>query len=102
MPKTKRLTLRELRGIGNELKNADLSVTQEIVVREVQKEQHIYVFDDRKALCSIIGDRVVAFLELLKEGIDTFCLLYADQCSRGLTYAPAPCMEWLQYYICCI
>lgn len=44
MPKTKRLTVRELRNIAKELKNADLDVVQQVVVREVQKEQHVHFF----------------------------------------------------------
>ena len=42
MPKTKRLTLCELRNIAKELKNADFGVIQEVVVREVQKEKHVH------------------------------------------------------------
>ena len=40
----KRLTVRELRNIAKELKNADLGVVQEVVVREVQKEQQVHFF----------------------------------------------------------
>ena len=50
MPKTKRLTVRELRSIAKELKTADLDVVQQVVIREVQKEQHVHFFQDRKAL----------------------------------------------------
>ena len=42
LPKTKRLTVRELRNIAKELKNINLGVVQEVVVREVQKEQHVH------------------------------------------------------------
>ena len=42
--KTKRLNLCELRNIVKDLTNVDLSVIQEIVVRDVRKEQHVYVF----------------------------------------------------------
>ena len=45
MPKTKRLTVCQLRNIVKELKNADLDVIQEVVVREVQKEKLIHFFE---------------------------------------------------------
>ena len=62
MPKTKRLTVRELRSIANELKNANLDAVKQVVVREVQKEQHVHFFQDRKSLwCYLIGDSCVAF-----------------------------------------
>ena len=44
MPKTKRLTVRELRNIAKELKNADLGVVQEVVLTKVQMEQHVHFF----------------------------------------------------------
>ena len=40
MPKRKRLTVREVKSIAKELKSADLDTVQ-VVVKEVQKEQHI-------------------------------------------------------------
>ena len=42
--------MRELRSIAKELKNADLDVVQQVVIREIQKEQHVHFFHDRKAL----------------------------------------------------
>ena len=48
MANKKRLTLRELREIVKKLKDADLDIAQEFVIKEVRKEQHL--FDDRKAL----------------------------------------------------
>ena len=95
MPKTKRLTVRELRNIAKDLKNVDLGVskrseecqsrcrTKSCGERSVQKEQHVHFFHDRKALwCFLIGNSSVAFQELLKDGIDRFCSMYADECSK--------------------
>ena len=45
MPKTKRLTVCQLRNIAKELKNADLGVIQVVVVREVQKEKLVHFFE---------------------------------------------------------
>ena len=98
MPKTKRLTVRELRSIAKELKNADLDVVQQVVIREVQKEQHVHFFQDRKALwCYLIGDSCVAFREVLKDGIDKFCFLYVDQCSKGADRHLRLLLAWNDY-----
>lgn len=90
--------MRELRSIAKELKNADLDVVQQVVVREVQKEQHVHFFQDRKALwCYLIGDSCVAFRELLKDGIDKFCFLYVDQCSKGADRHLRLLLAWNNY-----
>ena len=81
MAKVKRLAIRELRSFANELKNTDLDVVQQVVVSEVQKEQHVHFFQDRKALWC--GRPSVAFREILKDGINNFCSLYVDECSKG-------------------
>ncbi len=98
MPKTKRLTVRELRNIAKELKNADLDVIQQVVVREVQKEQHVHFFQDRKALwCYLIGSPCVAFRELLKDGINKFCSLYVDECAKGADRHLRLLLAWNNY-----
>ena len=72
-------TVRELRSIAKELKNADLDVVQQVVMRELQKEQHVYFFQGRKALwCYLIGSPSSAFQELLKGGINKFCSLWIN------------------------
>ena len=98
MPKMKRLTVRELRSIAKELKNADLDVVQQVVVREVQKEQHVHFFQDRKALwCYLIGSPSPAFRELLKDGINKFCSLYVDECSKGADKHIRLLLAWNNY-----
>ena len=97
--------MRELRIIAKELKNADLDVVQQVVVREVQKEQHVHFFQDGKALwCYLIGSPSPAFRELLKDGVNTFCSLYVDECWKGADrhmHSVAPCLEQLQCYLRC-
>ena len=64
MPKRKRLALSELRSIARERRKADIDVIQAVVVKEVQKERHIYVFPERQALwCYLIRERSPAFRE---------------------------------------
>ena len=96
MPKTKRLTIRELRSIAKELKNVDLDAVQQIVVREVQKELHVHCFQDRKALwCYSIGS--VAFREPLKDGINKFCTLYVDGGLKGADRHMSLLLSWNKY-----
>ena len=98
MPKRKRLTLGELRSIAKELSKADLDVIQEVVVKEIQKEQHIYVFADRKALwCYLIGERLTAFRDLLKDGVNKFCSLYVGECSKGAERHMRLLLAWNSY-----
>ena len=96
--KTKRLTIGELRSISKELKEADIDVIQEVVVREVQKEQHIYVFEDRKALwCYLIRERDTCFRDLLQNGINAFCSLYVGECSKGAERHMRLLLAWNNY-----
>ena len=98
MPKTKRLTVREVKSIAKELKSADLDTVQQVVVKEVQKEQHIYVFEDKKALwCYLIGDPCVAFRELLRDGISKFCSLYEGECLKGADRHMRLLLAWNNY-----
>ena len=46
VPKTKKLTIRELRNVVKELKNVDLSVVQEVVVRGVCKRSSRFTFSE--------------------------------------------------------
>ena len=90
--------MRELRSIAKELKNADLDVVQEVVVRKVEKEHHIHFFQDRKAMwCYLIGNPSPAFRELLKDGIYTFCSLYVDECSKGADRYMRLLLAWNNY-----
>ena len=90
--------MRELRSIATQLKEVDLDVIQEVVVREVQKEQHIYVFEDRKALwCYLIRERATAFRDLLKNGMNKFCSLYVGECSKGSERHMRLLLAWNNY-----
>ena len=94
----KRLTLHELREIAKKLKDADLDIAQEFVIKEVRKEQHIYLFDDRKALwCYLTGDSTVAFRQLLKDGVNKFCALYTEECAKGADRHLRLLMAWNKY-----
>ena len=52
MPKTKRLTVRELRNTAKELKNADLCVVQEAVVRKC-KRCNMFTFSRIEKPCGV-------------------------------------------------
>ena len=98
MPKRKRLALSELRSIARELRKADIDVIQAVVVKEVQKERHIYVFPERRALwCYLIRERSPAFRELLKDEVNKFCSLYVGECSKGAERHIRLLLAWNNY-----
>ena len=64
----------------------------------MQKEQHIYVFEERKELwCYLIRERATAFRDLLLNGIKTFCSLYVSECSKGAERHIRLLLAWNNY-----
>lgn len=83
MTTRKRTTLskKELKTIAAHIKDAD---PEESVIRDVQKEQHLFYFEERKSLwCFLIGSSQQHFRFLLQDGLNTFCYLYGEECVKG-------------------
>ena len=76
------------------LKDADISVLEGAVIKEVEKEQHIHLFNDRKRTDMKCRP---SFKELLKDGLDEFCSLYGWKCVTGSQRQLRLLVEWTKF-----
>ncbi len=78
--KTCRLSKKELKTISSVLSNLDVEITEESIIRDVQREHHIAFFEERKSLwCFLIGNHNRPHFRSLVEGrVQKFCVLYWD------------------------
>lgn len=89
-----RLTKKERIAIVKQLKEADLETIEELVIRGVEKEQHMHCFADRKSFwCYLIGNNGPAFRQLLQDGLFHFCSIY-EGCSKGSERILRLMIEW--------
>ncbi len=94
--KTARLSQKELKRIAGQLTNVDLNIMEETVIAEVQKEEHISYFVERKSLwCYLINEsNKQNFRYLLQDGLDKFCLIYGNHCVKGADRHLRMIYEW--------
>ena len=83
-----------------QLKEADLETIEELVIRGVEKEQHMHCFADRKSFwCYLIGNNGPAFRQLLQDGLFHFCSrnIY-EGCSKGSERILRLMIEWNSFF----
>ena len=98
MSTKKRLTLKQLKHISEKLKSADLETVTRTVITQAQKEAHLWIFDDRKALFSHVVEKKWDVLQrILEDGLLKFCTLYSDECARGSNRQLKLLLNWMNY-----
>ena len=79
----RRITLKQLKYIAGKLRGADVSTIEECVINEAKREEHLWLFEDRKALwCCLTGEKRTVLRKLLTDGLLKFSL-YDSDCARG-------------------
>ena len=83
---------KELQKIALRLKDADTRILEGAVIKEVEKEQHIHLFYDRKMFWTAMKCR-----PLLKDGLDEFCSLYGCKYVTGSHRQLRLLVEWTKF-----
>ncbi len=98
MTRTKigRLSKKELKTISSVLSNLDVEITEESIIRDVQREHHVAFFEERKSLwCFLIGNHNRPhFRSLVEDGVQKVCVLYGGECVTGKDRHLRVMMAW--------
>ena len=77
------------------MRGADLRTIEESVTKEAKKEEHLWIFDERKALwCFLTGEKRPVLRKVLKDGLLRFCTLYDNECARGVDRQLRLLIKW--------
>ena len=87
---------KELQKIALRLKDVDIRILEGAVIKEVEKEQHIHLFYDRKMFWTAMKRRP-SFKELLKDGLDEFCSFYGWKYVTGSQRQLRFLVEWTKF-----